>query len=93
MGFFDLIEQNDRVWVLHHRIGEQTALIKTDVARRCTNQSRYSVPFHVLGHIKANQLDTHDLCELLGHLGLTDTGGACKHEATYGLVLRAKART
>ena len=39
VGFLDFIEQQDAVRVLAHCLGQQTALIKTDIARRRADQA------------------------------------------------------
>jgi cytochrome b subunit of formate dehydrogenase len=39
MRFLDLIKQQNRMWMLDHRIREQTALIKAHVSWRRTNQT------------------------------------------------------
>ena len=75
MCFFDFIEQQNAVWLFGHGIGEQTALIKADITRWRTNQTRHRVPFHVLGHVEANQLNTEHECELFRELGFAD---ACR---------------
>ena len=57
MGFLNLIEQYHTMGVLSDSIGEQTALIKTDVTRRGADQTRYGVALHIFGHIKALQFN------------------------------------
>ena len=39
--------------------GQKAALFKADVARRCADEARYSMAFHVFGHIKALQRYAH----------------------------------
>ena len=50
--FFDFIQQQYRMRMLNNSIGQQTALVETDIPRRRTNQAADGVAFHILGHIK-----------------------------------------
>ncbi len=74
--------------LLGDRLGQQTTLVIADIARRCADQPRYRVPFHVLGHVEAQQFDPHDMGQLTRHLGLADAGGAGEQEAADRLVRR-----
>ena len=84
---FDLIEQQDRMRVLVDLLGQQTALVEADVARRGTDQTRHGVAFHVLRHIEPDQLEAEHACELSRHLGLADPGRAGEEETADRLVL------
>ena len=48
---------------------------------------------HVFGHVKANQIDAHDVGQLLGRFGFTNTRGATEQEGTDWFVAFAQART
>ena len=74
-------------------VGQQTALIKANIARRRTDQTRNRVLFHVFGHVKAQQLDTKRSAKLLGDLGFTDTGWTGEQVVTDGLFRFAQTRT
>ena len=47
MGLFDFVEQQHAMRVLVDRIGQQTALVETDIARRRTDQARDRMAFHI----------------------------------------------
>jgi len=57
------------------RLGQQSALIEADVARRRADQPAHRVPLHVLRHVEANQLDSQRERQLLGNFRLADTVG------------------
>ena len=76
VGFFDLVEQQHAMRLLGHRFGQQAALVKTDIARRRADQAAHRMALHVLAHIEANQVNAHDVGQLLGRFGLADTRGA-----------------
>ena len=87
----DLVEQQHRVGLLGHRLGEQAALVEADVAGRRTDQARHRVPFHVLRHVEADQLVAERVGELACDLGLADAGRAREEEAADRLVRVAEA--
>ena len=87
----DLVEQQYRVRLLGNGLGQQTALVKTDVARRRADQAAHGMALHVLRHVEADQLDAHDVGQLLGGLGLADTRGAGEEKAANRLVVLAQA--
>jgi hypothetical protein len=58
MGLLDLVEQQDAIGMLIDTIGQQAALVETDIAGRGADQPADSVPLHVFGHVEAQQLDT-----------------------------------
>ena len=82
----DLIQQHHTVRMFGHRFGQQTALVETDVARGSTDETGDRVPFHVLGHVVAQKLYTHDVGQLPADLGLTDAGRTCEEEGTDGFL-------
>ena len=93
MRFLDLIEQQYRVRMLDHRVGEQAALIKAHIARRRTDQTTDGVALHILGHIKAQQLNAQRFGELHSHLGFPHPGRAGEQEGTNRLVVMPQAST
>ncbi|CUJ06563.1 Protein of uncharacterised function (DUF3170) [Enterobacter cloacae] len=91
--FLDFIEQQYRMWMLDHRVGEQTALVKAHVSRRRTNQTADGVTLHILGHIKAQQFNTQRFGELHRYFGFPDTGWTGEQERTDRLMLMPKSGT
>ena len=90
MGFFYLIQQHHRVGMFGNRIGEQPALVKTNVARGRANQARDRMALHVFGHVKPDQLKAQLQGELFGDLGFAHSGGAREQKRANGLVARAQ---
>ena len=74
MRLLDFVEQQHAMRMLIDAIGEQPALIEADIARRRTDQARNRVLLHVFRHVEAQQLDAHQVGELLRDLGLADAG-------------------
>ena len=87
MGLLDLIQQQHRVRMLGHRLGQQATLVETDIARGRADQPRHRMTFHVFGHVEADQLDAERERELARHLGLADAGGAGEQERADRLAL------
>ena len=52
---FDLVEQQDRVRLLADGVGQEPALVESDVAGRRADQARDGVLLHVLAHVQAHQ--------------------------------------
>ena len=92
MRFFDFVEQQHAMRLLGDRLGQQTALVKAHVARRRTNQAAHRVALHVFAHVKANQVNAHDVGELFGSLGFAHARRAREQEGANGLVALAQAR-
>ena len=82
MGFFDFIKQQDRMRLFRDRFSQQTALIKSDITWRRSDQARHCVTLHVLGHIEANQLNTQDEGKLTCNLSLSNTGRPGKQKGS-----------
>ena len=85
MRLLDFIEEYDRVWLSADSLGQLTTLLIADVARCRTDQSRYGVLLHVLGHIDTNHgvlVIEEVLCEGLRQLRLTYTGRTHEEEGT-----------
>ncbi len=52
----DLVEQDHRVGLASHLLGELPALLVADIARRRADQPRDRVLLHVLGHVDADEV-------------------------------------
>ena len=79
----DLVEQHDRVRPAPHRLGELTALLVADVARRRADEARHGVLLHVLRHVDADHrplVVEQEVGERARQLGLADAGGAEEQE-------------
>ena len=79
----DLVEQDDRVGLAPHRLGELAALLVADVAGRRADQPGDGVLLHVLGHVDAHHVVLgveQRLGQRLRELGLADAGGAEEDE-------------
>ena len=88
----DFVEQQDRVWLLGDGLGQQAPLIKSYIARRRADQATHGMALHVLGHVKADEVNPHDEGQLLGGLGLAHTGGATEEKRADRLVGLAQPR-
>src|SRR5271154_1138665 len=78
--------------VLIDRIGQQSALVKADVAWRRADQPRYRMPLHIFRHVEAGNLDAEGARELARDLGLADPGRSGKEIATDRLLGVAQTR-
>ena len=92
MRLLDLVEQQDHVRVLVGRVGEQTALVEADIARRRADQTRYRMPLHVLAHVEADEGDAENMGELPRHFGLADARRPAEQVAADRLVRLAQPR-
>ena len=79
--------------MLNNSISQQTALVKTDISWRRTNQTADRVAFHILGHIKTQQFNAEGFGELHRDFGLTDTSWSGKQERTDRLMLMSQTGT
>ncbi len=93
MRLLDLVQQQHAVRSLDDLLGQQAALVETNVARRRADQAADRMRLHVLGHIEAHQLDAQLQRQLLGHLGLADAGGTGEQEVADRLLRIGQART
>ncbi len=93
MRLLDLIQQQHAMRRLDDLLGQQAALVETDVARRRADQAADRMRLHVLGHVEADQLDAQLQRQLLGHFGLADAGRAGEQEIADRLFRVAQART
>ena len=71
-------------------LGQQAALVEADVARRRADQARDRMPFHVLGHVEADQLEAEHPRQLPRHLGLADARWAGEQEAADRFLVGSK---
>ena len=86
---FNLVEQHDGVGATTHFLGQLTAFLVPDVARRCPDQACDGKLLHVLGHVDANQgflRIEHELRKDFGELRFADARGAKENEGTDGFV-------
>ena len=87
MGFFDFIEQDDRVGMTPYLLGELAAFFVADVAWRRADEPRNGVLLHILGHV-----DTHhgafvveqEFGEGASQFGFADAGWAEENERADG---------
>src|SRR5918996_69583 len=83
MGLLDLVEQDDRVVLAAHRLGQLTTLVEADIARRGPDEAADVVALHELAHVDLDErvlAAEHELGEGPGELGLADTRGAAEDE-------------
>ena len=71
---FDFVEQEHGMRMLVDRVGQKSALVVADIARRCANQPADGVALHIFGHVEPFERDAHDRGELARDLGLADAG-------------------
>ncbi|SBV31309.1 200 kDa antigen p200, putative (fragment) [uncultured Sphingopyxis sp.] len=93
MRLLDLVEQQHAMRVLVDRIGEQAALVVTDIARRRADQAAHRMALHIFGHVETLERNAHDRRELLRDLGLADAGGPREQIVADRLFGIAEART
>ncbi len=85
MGFFHLVQQDDRVGLAPYLFGQLPAFLVTHVPGRGTYQARYREFFHVLAHVDPDQgiLGVEEfLCQDLGELRLPDAGLAQEYKTS-----------
>ena len=87
----DLVEQQHAVRMLVDAVGQQAALVEADIARRRADEPGDRVLLHVFGHVEAQQLDAHEVGELLGDFRLADAGRAGEQVAADRLLRLAQA--
>src|SRR5215213_139280 len=83
VGLLDLVEQQHRVGLAAHGLGQLTALVVADVSGWRADQAADRVLLHVLGHVDADHrllVAEEELGERAGELGLADPGGAEEDE-------------
>ncbi len=90
MCLLDLVEQEHAVRMLVDRVGQQAALVVSDIARRSADQAADRMALHIFGHVEPLQRNSHDRGELAGDLGLADARGAGEEVIADRLVGIAK---
>ena len=83
MGFFDLIQEDDRVGTPLDGLGQLPPLLVADIARRGADQPGDGVLLHVLGHVQPDQGllgIEQELGQGPGELGLAHARGAEEDE-------------
>ena len=91
MRLLDLVEQDDRVRVALHLLGELPALLVADVSGRRADQLRHRVLLHVLRHVEADQrvvAAEQEVGDRARQLGLADAGRSEEDEAADRTVRR-----
>src|ERR1700719_2860876 len=91
MGFFDFVQQDDRVGRAPHAFRELASFFVAYVAWRRADQLRYGMLFHVFGHIEANErflTAEEKLSEPASHFRLAHAGGAQEQETSNGTAWR-----
>src|SRR3546814_4964308 len=76
MRLLDLVQQQDAVRILVHRIGQQAALAIADIARRGADQAADRMAFHIFRHVEPLERNAEQMGELPRNLRLADAGGA-----------------
>ena len=88
MCLLDLVEQDHRVRLAPHRLGQLSALFVSDVAGRGADQAADRVPFLVLAHVQPDHvvLSVEQRGrERPGQLGLPEAGRTEEDERPDGL--------
>ena len=85
VGFFNLIQKDDTMGILPHRIGQQPALVESNISRRGSDQAGNGMLLHVFTHVKTLKVNSHDECQLLGKFRLSHPGGTGEKERADGL--------
>src|ERR1051325_8240592 len=94
MRLLDLIEEDDRVRIAAHALGELAAFLVAHIARRRADELGDGVLLHVLRHVEADQMllrAEEELGQPSRHLGLPDARGAKEDEGAHGAVRRGDA--
>ncbi|EAP78060.1 hypothetical protein ISM_07185 [Roseovarius nubinhibens ISM] len=90
VGLFHLVEQHHLIGSAPHRLGEDTALVIADIARRRADQTGHRMFLHELRHVDAHHgavVVKEELGHRLGELGLADTGRPEEQERAQRPVL------
>ena len=93
MRLLDFVEQKHGMRMLVDAVGQEAALVETDIAGRRTDQTRHRMPLHIFRHVEAQKLDAEQLGKLARHFGLADAGGPGEQVAADGLFRLAQAGT
>ena len=71
----DFVEEDDRIRIAPHLLGELASFFVSDIARRCPDETGDRILFHVLGHIDSDDVVLvieEGFGEGFRHFGLTD---------------------
>ena len=88
----NFVQQQHTMRLLGDGFGQQTTLIKTYITGGRTNQATHGVLLHVLAHVKANQVNAHDVSQLLGSFRLANARGTTEQEGANRLVTFTQTR-
>src|ERR1017187_7806534 len=83
VSLLDLVEENDGIGPPAHGLGELSALVVTDVARRRANHAAHGMLLLVFRHVEPDHrrlIVEEEFRESPGELGLADTRGAEEKE-------------
>ena len=96
VGFLHFVEEHDRIRMPAHRLGELSAFVITDIARRRTDEPRHGVLLHVFTHIEPHDgllVVEKEFGQRLAQFGFAHAGGPEKHEGADRTVLVLKSGT
>ena len=74
MRLLDLVQQEHAIGILVDAVGQETALVEADIARRRADEPRYRMALHIFRHVEAQQLHSQHFRQALGDFGLADAG-------------------
>ena len=94
MGFFDLIEQDDRVRFSPHGLRQLSAFIVAHISRRRSDQTGHGIFLHIFTHVDPDHvvlIVKQALGKSLGKLCLADAGRSKEQERSnrFGRILDA----
>ena len=87
VGFFDFVEEHDRVGAAADGLGELPAFFVADVSGRGADEAAYVVPLHELAHIEFDEgffAAEEEFGEDFGQFRFADSGWSQKDEAADG---------
>ncbi len=85
MGFFDLVEQEDRIGPPPDGLGQVSALVVSHISGRSADQSGDGVFFHEFGHVDPDHglfVVEHEFGQGPGEFRLADAGGSQEDKGT-----------
>ncbi len=94
MGFFDFIEEYNRIGFTPNGFGELSAFVIAYIARRRTYQPANGMTLLVFTHVYAGHgifVIEQEFAQSLGQFGFSDSGGTQEDERADGLALIAKS--
>src|SRR5215467_8160844 len=93
MRLLDFVEEEHRIRMRADGVDELAALFESHVPGWGTNEARHSVLLHVLAHVEANEFVPELSGQLLGQLGLADTGRTGEEKAACRVIGKAEPGT